>query len=98
MATSKRVDLSEGKWCELPTWISHGQMKAIQRTVKDNRDTDMEVQTKLIALLVSEWNLTDEDGNALPITPAGIEKANQVEINEVFDAVTTLVSRASPNA
>lgn len=95
--SNNRVDVSGGDYIVIPNWLSHGQMKAVQRIVRDSKDLDMEVQTKTIQFLVSEWSLKDEDGNALPITVAGIEKANQEQINEIFDVITKLVDRAAPN-
>ena len=96
--STQRVDVSEGNWCEVPAWISHGQMKAIQRIIRDNRDQDMEVQTKLINLLVSDWSFKDDEGNSIPRTAGGIESLHQTQINEVFEVLTDLIRRATPNS
>jgi hypothetical protein len=94
----EHVKISGGDWIELPSWISHGQMKQIQRILKENRESEIEVQTKIVAFLGSEWSLKDSNGDPLPLTPAGIEQAKQTKINECFEACTRLVAAATPNA
>lgn len=92
--------ISDGDEIEIPKWLSHGQMKAVQRILTQSRknETEMDIQTNLINMLVRSWTIRDEDGSSLPVNNSGIEKVPQTKINEVFSEITKLIEAATPNS
>ena len=97
-----KVDLGDGFWVEVKTHLSHGEtkaakkalMKATLRMVDDEQETSAEIdmveyqQAKAFAAIIA-WNLTDDNGEVLPLTPdearlASIDKMEDEDFDKVM--------------
>jgi aminoglycoside N3'-acetyltransferase len=101
----KRVDLGGDFWVEVKTHLSHGETKAAKRAlmkahltmVDDKSETTAEIdmveyqQAKAFAAIVA-WNLTDDNGNQLPLAPdyAKLASIDQMDDDD-FDLVMVAI-------
>jgi hypothetical protein len=90
-----KVDLGDNFWVEVKTHLSHGETKAANRAlmqatlrvVDDEQETSAKIdipeyqQAKAFAAIVA-WNLTDDEGNSLPLTP---DEAKAASIDLIED-------------
>lgn len=89
---------STGRFFQLPTRLSHGQMKELRRiSSKYGEDDPLQIQTESIVMMVKDWDLKDDDGNICEISEAGVDAADQKEIGEVFEEIGRMVEAAFPN-
>ncbi len=55
-------------------------------------------QDELVFAAVLDWNLTDRDGNVLPLAPDDAKRASiDLLPEEVFEAIVTVVEKATPS-
>ena len=102
---TRTVDLGDGFWVEVKTHLSHGEtkaakralMQATMRVVDDEQETSAKIdmveyqQAKAFAAIIA-WNLTDNEGNVLPLTPDDVKLASlDLMDDEDFDAVMAVV-------
>ena len=95
-AKIERVDLGDGFWVEVKTHLSYGESKdakralihATMKMVGEDQETTADIDTveyqqaKVFAAIVA-WNLTDDAGIELPLSP---ESARLASINLLDDA------------
>lgn len=90
-ASSKlqKVDLGDNEWVEIPSEISFGQMQAFL-DVKQNEDA-VGNTIDLLASFIKSWNLTDEEGQLMPVIKENISLLKFDVINTISEAIGHLV-------
>jgi hypothetical protein len=101
----KRVDLGGDFWVEVKTHLTHGETKAAKRAlmqatlkvVDDVQETSAKIdmveyqQAKAFAAIIA-WNLTDDAGNELPLSPddakvASIDLLDDDDFDKIMVAI-----------
>lgn len=73
---TRKIELLSDKsyWVEIYSDIKWGQSKN-SLTLKEDGTIDLVLSAdKLLTMLIVAWNLDDEKGNVLPITPENIDR------------------------
>lgn len=93
-----RLDLSDGKWVEVRSQLSYGErMNLAKQSVVAKPGPDgqyvgvIDVAAYHVARMreyLTDWNLSDDSGKTVPLSPAAINNLTEAaagEINEALD-------------
>lgn len=93
-----RVPLPDGQWADIADVVTHGREKAISRAAFAAR-VDLvktpDIPTVIVAAFLLAWNVRDEAGHELPVTPEGIDGAPDAVIDVLLDAIRVLRTPAT---
>ncbi|MCK9629617.1 MAG: hypothetical protein M0R37_13630 [Bacteroidales bacterium] len=80
---TRRIDLGDGDWAEIPEVISFDTAARMGEASGD--------ATKVILSVVTGWNLT-EDGKAVELNEANVRRLDIATVNAVITAVSEAVT------
>lgn len=63
-----QIDLGDGDWVKVPERLSYGMISSIGNVDKNNAEST----TKLLTLVIKEWNLKDDEGELVTISKENI--------------------------
>lgn len=101
-ATVERVELGDGFWADV-TELAAGEYESVQgrmtRTTMTGDNAKIEVDLRsyrmaLVTACVKDWNLTDEQGGALPLQPERVKFASVARLPEwAFERIREVANR-----
>jgi hypothetical protein len=104
--TPKRIEVADGYWIDVKTSLTAEDYEHAQRALlgkmtmsgdglQSEPDT-VGYQSELVARSIVGWNLTDEEGVLLPLTPDDDKKASVMRLpQEIFLMLFDLVNETS---
>ncbi len=104
--TPKRIEVADGYWIDVKTSLTAEDYEYAQRALlgkmtmsgdglQSEPDT-VAYQSELVSRSIVSWNLTDEDGVLLPLTPDEDKKASVMRLpQEIFLMLFDLVNETS---
>lgn len=79
-------DLRKTKKVQLDT-ISGGEVEIytsfLVKDIEDNQTKEGTEMMKTLLSIIKDWNLTDEQGNKLPITPENLGKLDIIDLMKI---------------
>jgi hypothetical protein len=96
----ERIELGRGYWVDVKQCLSHAELQLAQGKMGAGRQTveaggrqyatlDMNAfETELIVLSLVDWNLTDQQGVLLPLTP---DRARRDSVARLPGSVTSVI-------
>lgn len=84
---SKRIDLGDDEWIELPEEISFQEYTEIKSVTGE-----VAMSKKMFTTMIKAWNLKDESGTVLPVTEENIMRLNIDTITIISDELTKLIT------
>lgn len=85
---TEKITLPSNKnyWVEIYKNISWGQTKHFIRTDSDGNVDMVAGADGYLAAIIKDWNLDDEAGNKVPVTPEAIDQLEQTDALALLNA------------
>jgi len=89
----KKITLLSDKkyWIEVIADLKYGDIKAFANVSQDGNIDFAARADVFLQTVIKNWNLDDEDGNVLPVTPENIDKLAQADAVMILEAAGSLV-------
>lgn len=86
---TKRVTLSDGYWIDVYTDLEWREQKQLARQGADGQVDFVGALDQLLALLIVDWNLDDETGAKLAITPENIDRLRADDATKLIEGLNS---------
>jgi hypothetical protein len=92
LAKVREVTLDFGEDGDLNLVIDPGALTpAMQMKMAAAGEEDVETFCELLPKVIRKWDLLDEEGQIIPLTPAGIADVPYVALGAIFEKMTVAV-------
>lgn len=76
-------------WADVYANVTYGDRKYISKMSKDSDPVD--IADKWLVLQIAEWNVTDDNGQTLPVSSESLELLDEQDVDVIAGVITPIV-------
>lgn len=91
---TKRITLPSNPryWVEIFSSLKYKEQHALASTLKDGEVDGMAAADLMLRSMIAGWNLDDDAGQVVPVTPENIELLEKQDVEAILTALQSVAS------